>query len=118
MSVLEKDKVDAIGISKDSNRIILMISDHLDWDKEYEHLILLQEKVNTYINFIESEQVKDVYPNIDISEYTIEIHFKYSITENCYKFLDVVNNQLNNLGIIKVYFPLAEDLCEYNKKEN
>ncbi|GFZ30406.1 hypothetical protein CSC2_09320 [Clostridium zeae] len=102
MSVLEKDKIDAIGINKDSSRIILMISDHLSWDKEHEHLILLQEKVNSYINFIEDKQFKVIYPNIDISEYTIEIHFKYSITKNCYKFLEVVNKKLNKLGITVV----------------
>jgi hypothetical protein len=37
MSVVEINQVDGMGISKDGNGLIFMISDHLDWDNEADH---------------------------------------------------------------------------------
>ncbi len=48
MSVEDKDKIDSMGINKETDVVTLAISDHLDWDNEYDHLIMLQEKINTY----------------------------------------------------------------------
>ena len=109
MSILEKDKVDGIGISKDGNKIILMISDHLEWDDEYEHLTMLQDKINAYISFIESGQIEEIYPEVNIHQFIISIHFKYIITEKCLEFLSVVNKQLNEIGIyIEEKLPQAD----------
>lgn len=58
----ELDKVDFTGLDKvDSSKLILAVSDHLDWQFEKEHLLLLQEKLNNYINFILNEEYKDIY---------------------------------------------------------
>lgn len=54
MSIIDKDKIDSIGINKDNGKVILEISDHLDWSCEYEHLVMLQDKINSYLSFIES----------------------------------------------------------------
>ena len=43
MSVVDINKVDGIGISKDGNKLMLLITDHLDWTNEYEHIIHLQK---------------------------------------------------------------------------
>ncbi|WP_024833275.1 DUF6572 domain-containing protein [Ruminiclostridium josui] len=101
MSVVDENKVDGIGISKDGEKLILLITDHLDWTNEYEHLIHLQNKINAYINFLENEQYKEVYPKKQFGLYCIEIHFKYELTSNCSKFIDRVNEQLceNNITI-------------------
>ena len=94
MSVVDINKVDGIGISKDGNKLMLLITDHLDWTNEYEHIIHLQNKINAYINFLETEQYKEVYPNKQFEHYCIEIHFKYGMSSNCLKFINVVNEQL------------------------
>jgi len=71
MSVVDINKVDGIGISKDGNKLMLLITDHLDWTNEYEHIIHLQNKINAYINFLETEQYKEVYPNKQFEHYCI-----------------------------------------------
>lgn len=44
MAVTDKDIIDSVGIDFDGKTLILLISDHLDWQDEYEHLIILQKK--------------------------------------------------------------------------
>lgn len=97
MSVVEKNKVDGIGRSDDNTKAILMISDHLDWENEYEHLILLQDKINAYINFIESGQAEKMYQGVN--GYIILIYFKYEIIKKCCEFLDVVSKGVKEVGI-------------------
>lgn len=58
MSILDTDKIDTIATKPDSNVVKLVIADHLDWVDADEHCVLLQEKINTYIEFVESGQLK------------------------------------------------------------
>jgi hypothetical protein len=80
MSIVDVNKIDGIAIdSNDNSKLMLLITDHLDWIEEYEHLFQLQNKINAYINFLESEQYRDIYPEKQFTTYCIEIHFKYNI---------------------------------------
>ena len=99
MSVIETNKIDGIGISKDGRKLVLLITDHLDWNHEYEHLIQLQNKLNSNIAFLESQQYKEVYPNSTFSSYLIEIRFMYELTANCEKFVDVIKKQIEEQNI-------------------
>lgn len=67
---------------------------------EYEHLTLLQEKINAYISYLESKQYEELYPDIVINMAIIEIHFKYDITNKCEEFLNRVQNQIGQYGIL------------------
>ena len=62
MSVVEPNKIDAMGKSKESNELSLLITDHLGWENEYDHLVILQDKINSYLSFIESKQYESTYP--------------------------------------------------------
>ena len=99
MSVTELDKVDAMAKSMDEKELIFLISDHLDWSDEYTHLVTLQDKINAYLEFIESKQYAETYPKNTFDSYVIEIHFLYGMSENCFKFLDTVANQLEDMDI-------------------
>jgi len=103
MSVIDIDKVDGIGIHKDGFQLALLLCDHLDWANEYDHLIQLQNKINSYIGFIESRQYEKIYEDYNISSFNIEIHFLYQLIENCQRFLDTVNMQLREKQIIISY---------------
>ena len=100
MSVIQENKIDGMGVNNKSQELNLLITDHLDWENEYEHLLILQEKINAYINYIKSKQYVSVYPNKIFKRFAINIWFKYDITENCFKFLDVIANQVEELGIV------------------
>ncbi|MEK4424975.1 DUF6572 domain-containing protein [Solibacillus sp. FSL K6-1523] len=99
MSIIETDKIDAIGISKDGEGLILMLADHLDWKNEAEHLTLLQDKINAYLGFIESNQHSDTYQDRVFEYYIIDVRFKYKATANCLKFFEVINSQLGEYRI-------------------
>ena len=49
MSIVDNKTVDGIALTDDNKGIILLIADHMDWRDEYQHLVMLQEKINVYI---------------------------------------------------------------------
>ena len=54
MSIDQPAVIDFLWKDGPNNRAVLTISDHLDWEEEGEHLLLLQDKLNHYLEFIES----------------------------------------------------------------
>lgn len=100
MSVIDLDKVDGIGVDKKQSKIALMIADYLEWKDEYNHLKILQEKINSYISFIESKQVYEIYPKYsNIRNFIFDFRFKYKITVNCKLFLINIEKQLKEMNI-------------------
>lgn len=99
MSVIESNKIDAMGKSKENEELIFLITDHLNWENEHEYLLILQNKINSYLEFIESKQYLETYPQDVFEGYVIEIHFQHGVSENCFKFLEVVANQVEVLNI-------------------
>lgn len=98
---LDTGKVD--GMARNGNELRLLLTDTIPWDNgiltEKDHLLQLQEKINNYINFYESEQYKNIYPGFAPDSAVIEIHFISEITGNCKTFLNVVNSQIRTSGI-------------------
>ncbi|WP_369310065.1 DUF6572 domain-containing protein [Providencia rettgeri] len=101
MSIVETNKVDMIGIPKDNTDIVLLgITDHLYWNKDIlEHLYLLQEKINSYIRFIESKEVYEAFPESKgINNFLIEIFFLHEIPSECIEFLEKVKGVLISIN--------------------
>ena len=109
MSVIEKNKIDAIAITKDEKGIKLLITDHLEWIDEYRHLLILQSKINDYIMFWESEQYKEIYKDIQIAYGVIEIQFLFSPTKKAIEFLHVIQNTVSCIGISIEYYVSEEN---------
>lgn len=99
MSIVDVNNVDGIGTSEDGKVLSLLITDHLDWTNEYEHLKILQDKINSYISYLESGQQKEIYPEQEFISYYIEIHFKHKASTNCLNFIKTVNKQLEDYNI-------------------
>lgn len=108
MSVLESNKVDGAAITKDKKGLVLLIADHLEWGDEYDHLFLLQEKINSYISYCENKEYSNLFDDKTIEYAIIEIHFHKEPTLKAIDFLNVVQNQIGELGIqIRVIAPEA-----------
>src|SRR6266487_4223166 len=63
----ESDKIDFLVTDKEKTHVILVITDHLDWEEfdEGHHLELLQEKINTYLFYaVDSGQLAENRPNL------------------------------------------------------
>jgi len=91
MSIDQTEVIDFIE-EDESGRIILTVSDHLEWDETGEHSLLLQDKLNSYLRFIESGEIHDSYPNSLGKPVSINIVFKYQPTESGREFLSTVDN--------------------------
>jgi len=98
MSVENKEKIDFVSLEKGSGDIILTISDHLSWDDE-EHIILLQDKINSYIEYIENGQIQELFTDSGNRNRVISIEFLHHPTGITVKFLEMVGNELKNNGI-------------------
>ena len=99
MSVVDSKTVDGAALTNDKNGIILLITDHVDWRDEYEHLVMVQEKINAYISFLENKEYEDIYRGENIMYGIIEIHFLYTLTANAERFLQSVQDQVAELGV-------------------
>ncbi|AZE49567.1 hypothetical protein C4K04_3898 [Pseudomonas chlororaphis] len=103
MSVTDAKIIDMWGIPKwDESKIVLAISDHLEWgDKtqQGEHLLLLQEKINTYIAFIESGEIYTEIPGALGKSPIIRVFGLYELPEQGELFIDRVTEVLKDVGI-------------------
>ena len=102
MSVKQIDTLDAMGIDEDGN-LVLLIVDDLRWLNIKKHLSYLQDKINSYVSFIENKQFYETYRDKNINSYVIKIEFLYVIPMRTVRFLDIVNEQLNKYNIYVKY---------------
>jgi hypothetical protein len=98
MSLQNVNEVDAIGIDKETGFVTLAIFDSLNWEDEESHLMLLQEKLNVYLSFIESGEIYSVYEKAKGREIEISIHFKHDIPYRCKEFLDKASIIISDAG--------------------
>jgi len=97
MSINQTDTIDIIAITPEG-KVILTISDHHSWQETW-HLSLLQDKINAYLQFIESGQVYEDYPKANGRELIIETVMKYSPTEEALIFLEKCKEIITKAGI-------------------
>lgn len=107
MSITQIDIIDIISTTP-NGRVMLTISDHLPWDKENEHLLLLQEKLNKYLQFIESGEIFESYPAAKNKTIIISVSIQYEPNEDALIFLTQCKEVISNAGIdfeCGIFFP-------------
>lgn len=62
MSLDNTRTIDAVGTEAATGCTVLTITDHWDWEDKHAHLLALQEKLNSYFEFVESGQLFDTRP--------------------------------------------------------
>ena len=61
MSVRQANVIDGMGIDKDTNKLVFLITDPYAWVvQEYEHLTAIQAKINNYVRYIETKSYRRV----------------------------------------------------------
>ncbi len=102
MSISNHDIIDAVAANE--NKLILLISDHLRWDNyQVAHLKMLQDKLNTYIRYIEQGGYKERFPDKSFSEYIIEIQFLHQYDEGFARMVALAKPKLDKKNITIVY---------------
>jgi|SRR5678809_586292 hypothetical protein len=97
MSVEDSKIVDAISADPKGN-IVLTISDHLEWDENSEHLLVLQNKINDYLSFIESGQIYSDYTHAKGKNFIINIYAKFLPNETAERFLRCTRETIQAAG--------------------
>lgn len=90
--------IDTIGIDSEA-RVVLTIADHLDWSEESAHLMLLQEKINTYVRFIESGEMVDAYPQSRGRTPLVDVVRKYELSDAAREFFQKASLALRPASI-------------------
>jgi hypothetical protein len=99
MSVDQTNTIDFVTIDKASGDLWLTISDHLPWEEnEGAHLVLLQDKLNAYLRFIESGEVFQKFPAAKGREIVINIVGKFPLSQMAYTFLGKAGNAIEGAG--------------------
>jgi hypothetical protein len=102
MSIENCDIVDSIGIINESIASLL-ITDHLNWENEKEHMLLLQNKINKYLSFIESGEVYSTYPLAKEKKFEIRVYAKYTLTKNAEQFMHRMKILLEKAGYFFIW---------------
>jgi hypothetical protein len=110
MSVDQKDVVDAISRSRDGSEVTLTVSDHLDWERPLEHVFTLQEKINSYLAFIESGQVLETFTDAKEKKIVIQVWFRCPPPEgDAIRFLTVAQQKIEAAGFLFRYLVHQEE---------
>ena len=97
MSVEDDTVVDVIGIEQSTGHVVLTISDHLAWNDD--HFRLLERKIATYINFVESGQLLENRPDARGRTVQIRIIHKHDLTEKARLTLEAAQEDIQKSGI-------------------
>ncbi|CAE6958491.1 DUF6572 domain-containing protein [Paraburkholderia domus] len=106
MSISETNVVDFIGVDPAKKIARLAISDHLAWDdpeEEKEHLWLLQEKINSYLRFIEGGELYQNYPDATGASCEIELVSKYPLSVAGVRFFEQARSIVQAAGFDLLY---------------
>ncbi len=92
MAVDDEGVVDWIASSPKTNEVILVITDHLQWNTDNDfhilHMELLLEKVNSYLGFMESGEIYEAYPEAIGKKLVIRVVAKYEMSEDGKTFFE------------------------------
>ena len=102
MTIESTAVVDFIGVDAETDRVVLTIVDHLEWSHEVEesHLKILQDKINTYLRFIESGELIGAYADAEGRNVEILLLSKHESSESGRSFLRRASEILAGAGIV------------------
>ena len=100
MSIAQTGKVDIL-FRDDTGHGVLVITDHLDWEEfdEGDHLLLLQEKINTYLAFIDSGQLAKTRPDWKGLSIIIQVDAMYEPNKKALEFYRAAGKAVAEAGV-------------------
>ena len=99
MSIEQSDVIDIISTDRVTGDVTLTISDHLDWTDSRTHQVLLQNKLNRYLAFVESGEILQSYPAVKGRRITFTVVFKHPPDEGGRAFLAKVRPIIERAGL-------------------
>jgi hypothetical protein len=106
VSIDETNVIDKISGDRETSDVLLFIFDHREWiGDELEHMYLLQEKINAYLRFVESDEIYEIYPHLKGRPVVIEVVGKFPLNERAQDFFNKVYPVIEGAGM-KLRFTL------------
>ena len=97
MSIEDKDKIDIVARGKDGS-VRLVVTDHLPWGDDA-HLFQLQEKLNSYVAYIETGQVCELDGVTEATPVSVEVVCKFEPDETGKDFFFRAGEVMAKAGI-------------------
>jgi hypothetical protein len=102
MALDQVDVVDYIGQDRADDDIVLVICDHFPWDdgeeEDFNHMDLLQQKIYRYLDFIESGEINEAYPQAVGRKARLLVAAKYEMNKEGAAFFKRIQNGLSEEG--------------------
>jgi hypothetical protein len=98
MTIEEKGIVDFIEINHERGVANLVISDHLAWEEVNRHLLLVQEKINEYLSFIESGNLFEARADLRALRLVIKLTALFLPPPEARTFYDELQRTLASYG--------------------
>jgi hypothetical protein len=108
LNIEKTDTIDSLAYEQDTFSLILLLTDGMDWSDMMRHLWLLQEKLNTYIWYIDSGQYEEKYSNVKRIE--LRVSFLFEEPELCHELLEKAKKVFMNV------FENFEMIVEHGRK--
>jgi len=104
MTIEQTGVIDIVSISEDDTIANLTISDHLPWDEKVrDHLLLVQEKINEYLEFIESGTLYEARPDLREKRLVLKVIAKHAPPIEAEDFYKALQQRLANSGYAFVF---------------
>src|ERR1019366_9510213 len=100
MTIEDVAVVDIVSLDPVSGLIDLTICDHLGWEcDEDDHLLLLQEKLNAYIRFVENGELIGKYPEAIGRGVVIDLRSLHPLSDKATQFFELARLTVREAGI-------------------
>ena len=101
MSVLETDLVDYIYLDDESETPVIVVTDPLTSrpPEDEAHLDALREKLNSQIAFIETGQIKSVWPAFKGGLVRVEVIARCALTDTAERFYDLARKTMTGANM-------------------
>jgi hypothetical protein len=93
MTVENKDVVDLVSVDPLTGMVYLSLVEEREWGEAGELLPALQDKLNTYLEYVENGQLLEDYPDLAGSSVTFRLHYLHEPTSREREFMRIVVQQ-------------------------
>ena len=101
---MNKNIIDIIYFSDDE--CVMTISFPYAWDDD--GMTYIQDKINLYLHYVESNQLYYNYPNFKGGAVRIRVVYDIILTKDAEVFLNNLGTALNNINVLFDYFSTNE----------
>ena len=101
MSVRETDVVDYVYLEDDTQTPVLVVSDPLSWQppEDENHLEMLREKLNAQIAFVETGQIRQVWPGFSGGLVRVEVVARCALTRAAEEFYGLAKRTMTQANM-------------------